>query len=70
MKYPQKYLRDYLQKLVDSLLYLTFIDDQLKLMKSWEDPRRIEALRIGSNFFSLVAYSFYRTLLIEINKLV
>jgi hypothetical protein len=38
----------------------------LRLLKEWENPNRIKALEIGSYFFRLVGFSFYRTLLIEL----
>ena len=69
LKNPHKDLRDYLLKLIDSLLYIKSLDEQLKIIKSWEDRRRVDALKIGSRFFSLVTYSFYRTILIELYKL-
>ncbi|MCX6175714.1 MAG: hypothetical protein NTZ27_13260 [Ignavibacteriales bacterium] len=66
MKDPKNELRDYLQKLIRRLLYIKGLNKQLILLKEWETPSRIVALEIGSYFFKLVGYSFYRTILIEL----
>ena len=70
MKDPGKQLRDYLEKLIRRFLYIKSLDRQLKLINEWETPYRVEALNIGSYFFMLVTYSFARTILIELCKLV
>ncbi len=70
MKDPGKQLRDYLEKLIHRFLYIKSLDRQLKLINEWETPNRAEALNIGSYFFRLVIYSFNRTILIELCKLV
>jgi hypothetical protein len=66
MKDPKKEIRDYLEKLIHRLLYIKGLNKQLKLLREWETPNRIIALEIGSYFFRLVGFSFYRTLLIEL----
>lgn len=66
MENPKEELRQYLNKLIHRLLYVKGLDNQLKLLKEWETPRRIEAIEIGSYFFRLVGFSFYRTILIEL----
>jgi len=66
MKDPKNEIRDYLKKLIHRLLYVKGLNKQLKLLREWETPNRIIALEIGSYFFRLVGFSFYRTLLIEL----
>jgi len=66
MTNPKKELRDYLKILIHRLLYIKGINKQLKLIKEWEIPERVAALEIGSYFYKLVAFSFNRTLLIEL----
>jgi len=66
MQDPKNEIRDYLNKLIHRLLYIKGINKQLKLLKEWETPERIISLEIGSYFFKLVGFSFYRTLLIEL----
>jgi hypothetical protein len=66
MTNPKIELRDYLKILIRRLLYIKGINKQLKLIKEWETPNRIVALEIGSYFYKLVAFSFNRTLLIEL----
>lgn len=63
---PKNEIREYLQKLIHRLLYVKGLNKQLKLLKEWETPERIIALELGSYFFKLVQFSFYRTLLIEL----
>ncbi|MFB0515650.1 MAG: hypothetical protein ACETWG_03490, partial [Candidatus Neomarinimicrobiota bacterium] len=70
MKDPGNQLRDYLDKLIRRFLYIKSLDRQLKIINEWETPNRVEALNIGSYFFRLVVYSFNRTILIELCKLV
>jgi len=66
MENPKEELREYLKKLIHRLLYLKGLNLQLKTLKEWETPERVIALEIGSYFFRLVQFSFYRTLLIEL----
>lgn len=66
MQDPKNEIRDYLNKLIHRLLYIKGLYKQLKLLREWETPKRIVALEIGSYFFKLVGFSFYRTLLIEL----
>ena len=66
MQDPKNEIRDYLNKLIHRLLYVKGLNKQLKLLREWETPNRIIALEIGSYFFRLVGFSFYRTLLIEL----
>lgn len=66
MQDPKNEIRDYLKKLIHRLLYVKGLNKQLKLLREWETPERIIALEIGSYFFRLVGFSFYRTLLIEL----
>jgi len=63
---PKNEIRAYLNKLINRLLYVKGLNKQLKLLREWETPNRIIALEIGSYFFRLVGFSFYRTLLIEL----
>lgn len=66
MQDPKSEIRLYLDKLIHRLLHIKGINKQLKILKDWETPERIIALEIGSYFFKLVGFSFYRTLLIEL----
>ena len=66
MQDPKNEIRDYLKKLIHRFLYVKGLNKQLKLLREWETPNRIVALEIGSYFFRLVGFSFYRTLLIEL----
>ena len=66
MQDPKNEIRDYLNKLIHRLLYVKGLNKQLKFLKEWETPNRIIALEIGSYFFRLAGFSFYRTLLIEL----
>jgi hypothetical protein len=66
MQDPKNEIREYLNKLIHRLLFIKGIYKQLKLLKEWETPERIVSLEIGSYFFKLVRFSFYRTLLIEL----
>lgn len=70
MTNPRNQLRDYLSRLINRYLYIKSIDRQLKLIAKWKTPSRVEALNIGAYFFKLVTYSFSRTILIELCKLV
>lgn len=69
MNNPKSQLDTYLKTLINNLLYLKSLDEQLKTIKSWETPNRVNALNIGGYFIRLVTYSFYRTILIELYKL-
>ena len=69
MKNPREFLNKYLKNLINNLLYVKSLDEQLKIMQSWDSPRRVEAIRIGSHFFSLVVYSFQRVIFIELHKM-
>jgi len=66
MQNPKNEIRVYLNKLIQRLLFIKGLNKQLKLLREWETPNRIIALEIGSYFFRLVGFSFYRTLLIEL----
>lgn len=69
MTNPKKEIREYLSNLIKQLLYINGLDEQLKIIKDWESENKFEALNIGGYFFRLVAYSFNRTILIELCKL-
>lgn len=69
MKNPKKEIREYLTNLIKQLLYVNGLDEQLKIIKSWESVDKYEALNHGGYFFRLVAYSFNRTILVELCKL-
>lgn len=69
MTNPKKEIREYLSNLIKQLLYINGLDEQLKIIKDWESENKYEALNIGGYFFRLVAYSFNRTILIELCKL-
>lgn len=69
MNDPQKQLRDYLKRLIENYLYIKALDGQLKLLAEWESPKRVEAIELGGYFFQLVTYTFGRTILIELYKL-
>lgn len=47
-------------------MFIKGLNKQLKLLKEWETPSRIVALETGAYFFKLVAFSFNRTILIEL----
>jgi len=67
---PKTEIREYLEKLVRQYIMITGMNNQLKIMREWESPNRIEALNEGAYFFRLVSFSFTRTLLIEIAKFI
>lgn len=69
MKNPKKEIREYLSNLINQLQYIIGLDEQLEIIKDWESKDKFEALNIGGYFFRLVAYSFNRTILIELCKL-
>jgi hypothetical protein len=66
MTNPKEEIRNYLMKLIHRLLYIKGLNYQLELLKEWETADRIVALEKGSYFFRLVAFSFNRTILIEL----
>jgi len=68
MTNPKKEIREYLNDLIKRLLFIKGLDRQLKIIKDWESANRVESLNIGAYFFRLVAYSFNRTILIELCK--
>lgn len=67
---PQKYLTEYLEKLIFRFLYIDSLNRQLIQIGKWIKPDRIQALDIGAHFFELSQYSISRTILIELCKLV
>jgi hypothetical protein len=69
MTKPKKEIRVYLRKLVDHFFYINNLNDQLRILKSWESPKRVAAIEVGTHFFGLVSYSFQRAILIELCKL-
>lgn len=66
---PHEEIRDYLSRLINQLLYIQGLHEQLKIIEEWESQDKYESLDIGRYFFRLVAYSFNRTILIELSKL-
>jgi hypothetical protein len=67
---PKEEIRTYLGRLVNSFLYVKTLNRQLSVLKQWESESRFQTIRSGSHHFALVSYSFQRTLLIELYKLV
>ncbi|MGD1045636.1 MAG: hypothetical protein ABR936_09965 [Bacteroidota bacterium] len=66
MKNPKEELSEYLNILIGRFFYIKNLDNQLKVLKDWESPKRVEAIEVGSHLFGLLSYSFQRTILIEL----
>jgi len=69
MKSPDKQLKEYLEKLIFKVSHIRSLYKQIVTISQWETPDRIIALEIGSNFFELTLFSFRRTIIIELCKL-
>ena len=63
-------MNEYLKKLIFRYLHIHSLNHQVRLIQEWESPSRLQALDIGSHFFGLVIFSFSRTILLELCKLV
>lgn len=63
-------MNDYLKKLIFRYLYIHSLIRQVGLIKEWETQDGLETLNIGAYFFELTIFSFSRTILLEIYKLV
>jgi hypothetical protein len=70
MKNPKKDLSDYLEKLIFRCLHIDSLNRQIKQILQWETPERIETLNMFSHFFGLSLYTFSRTVLMDLYKLV
>ena len=69
MENPNKQLKEYLEKLIFKVLHISSLYKQIVIISQWETPDRTIALKIGSNFFELTLFSFRRTIIIELCKL-
>ncbi len=69
MQKPEKQLKEYLKKIIFRFLYIHSLHKQVLLISDWQKPGRIEAIQIGSYFFELTLYSFRRTIILELCKL-
>ncbi|MHB2154386.1 AbiU2 domain-containing protein [Calditrichota bacterium GD2] len=69
MENPEKQLKEYLEKLIFRFIYIHSLHKQVLLILEWERPDRIIALQIGSYFFELTLFSFRRTIILELCKL-
>ena len=67
---PQTELSTYLENLIFRCLHIDSLYRQVKQILEWETPERVEALDIGSHFFELSLYTFSRTVLLDLYKLV
>ncbi|MBA4406338.1 hypothetical protein C0389_03595 [bacterium] len=63
---PDKYLKDYLWKLIKRYGNINLYKKQLDILSEWEGPYRIDTLNKGATFFKLVTASFTRTMLVEL----
>ena len=63
---PEKYLKDYLWKLIERYGTIKLYKKQLDILNEWKGPHRIDTLNKGATFFKLVIASFTRTMLIEL----
>ena len=70
MEHPQKHVTEYLEKLIFRYLHIDSVNRQVRQIQEWETPDRIDALNIGLHFFELALYTFSRTILLEICKLI
>lgn len=70
MKNPHKQLRDYFENIMFDFLYINALHEQVKTIYQWNDAREEKTLNTGSFFFKLVLFSFNRTILIDVSKLV
>lgn len=66
---PKKEMRDYLNNLIQQQFFINGLNKQLKIFQDWKTDDRVESLNIGAYFFRLVTYSFNRTIIIELCKL-
>lgn len=69
MENPEEQLKEYLEKLIFRFLHIHLFHKQILQISEWERPDRIIALQIGSNFFELTLFSFRRTIILELCKL-
>lgn len=71
MNDPKTELRDYLDKLIHRFLFITRMDDELRVLQDWiTKPDGYTTLEIGASFFNLVQRTFDQTLLVEICKFI
>ena len=70
MQNPQKQIKDYLDKLIFRFLHIHSLHRQISQISEWLIPGRIQTVNIGAHFFNLTLYSFGRTVLLELCKLV
>jgi hypothetical protein len=70
MQNPQKQIKEYLDKLIFRFLYIHSLHRQINQISEWMIPARIQAINVGAHFFNLTLYSFGRTVLLELFKLV
>jgi len=68
MENLHKEIREYLKRLIHNFLYIQSLQNQLKMINDWNKPEKVQAINIGSHFFSLVIYCFHRSILIELSK--
>ncbi|MEW5844392.1 MAG: hypothetical protein AB1775_14125 [Bacteroidota bacterium] len=66
MNNPQKYLTNYLLKLIERYAKIKLYKKQLEIIDEWKGPHRIDTLNRGATFFRLVEASFKRTMLVEL----
>ncbi len=67
---PQTELSTYLENLIFRCLHIDSLNRQVKQILEWETSERIVALDMGSHFFELSLYTYSRTVLLDIYKLV
>lgn len=51
-------------------MHIHSLSHQIRLIQDWESPSKRQTLDIGSHFFGLAIFSFTRTVLLELCKLV
>ena len=66
----EKQMHDYLNQLIKNYLFIVSLDEQLDIINSWLSPDKVDTIYRSAHFFKLVDGSFYRTILIELCKLV
>jgi len=69
MENPDKQFKEYLERLIFKVLHIHSLHKQILLISQWDTPERIIALQIGLYFFELTLFSFRRTVIIELCKL-
>ena len=63
---PNKYLTNYLWKLIERYANIKLYKKQLDIIDAWKGPHRIDTLNKGATFFNLVEKSFKRIMLLEL----